>query len=159
MAKTARGTINFAPATTASEVILHALEFWGEHGERWVRGALYNGDKVCFYGGLSAGAYGVKDGRLQRVVYAPSELQTDSDRAYKQAEKFILDELESNGYFGAIVRFNDSQVKNFEGIKKIACGALHRALDEEGKREEHKERRRAAKKASRERRGRVRKKT
>jgi hypothetical protein len=161
MSKTARDYINFAPATTASEVILQALEYWGEHGERWIRGALYTGSKVCFYGGLSAGAYGVTAGRPRKMSYSPnpSALYSDADKAYKQAEKFILDELEERGYLRDIITFNDSSARNFVNLKKVACGALHRALEEEGKREGYKERRLAAKRASRERRASARKKT
>lgn len=121
---------DFGPAIKASEVIANALQYWGKHGERWVRGQFVNGDKVCFYGGLSVGRYGITNGRFNRSPYYPKfEREIDP---YKRAVKYIYDELESQGYYRDIIGFNDNDA-SFKDVHKIACGALKRALADEEK--------------------------
>lgn len=113
-------TAKLKPATTASEVIANALKYWGHGGRRWTAGTLASGSKVCFYGGLSAGAYGTTVSSNGKVTFGEMqyaddidrkypEEQSTEDKAYKRAEKFVLDELEAQGFDRDIVEFNDSE--------------------------------------------------
>lgn len=122
---TQRTDLNIPPATKPSEVIANALAFWGEHGEGWVRGALfsYRDSKGCLYGGLEAGFVGVINGRAYKY-----NIDTTNQAIYNKATSFVLDELESRGKTRDIIYFNDFTADSFQDVRSVACGALKRAL-------------------------------
>lgn len=112
----------------ASDILAGALEFWGEHGERWVRGTLGSTlSKGCLYGGINAAAFGTATGSTE-IYTAPEAARTI---AYKKAEKFILDELDSRGFFHGIISFNDAHAPGFDAVRDVTCKALKRAVKAE----------------------------
>lgn len=122
------------PGMKASDVLAGALEFWGKDGERWVRGNMgmkrLNG---CFYGGLSAAAFGDADAALRPIGVYGSTHSLCNEVAFHNATQFINDELEAQGRIRSLITFNDRDATGFTDVRKVACGALKRALAAEAK--------------------------
>lgn len=130
--------------TKASEVLAGALEYWGEHGERWAVGTLDNGSRACLYGGMGRAAYGT--GSYGPISLAEAKWSA-ADKAFKRAETLLLNEIEALGIVrdcvgvvpASIVRYNDMFSKvgtkdrrqRFANIKGVVCRALKKALEEE----------------------------
>ncbi len=122
----------------ASEVLAGALEFWGAGGERWIAGELGQDDKACLVGGLSAGLIGYPQ------YYEDMCADGTDTTLYRQAMKYIHDELESRCYYkephvsvetleARLIAFNDNLDRIFPEIKDVVCCALKRALAAEEK--------------------------
>lgn len=122
----------------ASEVLAEALEFWGPEMERWMSGSIGDGTRACLVGGMVHATNGNRDVRVYNTL-------KENQEAYHEALKYVLDELDAQGWPRDIIEFNDSasargygihgeiwnNEKRTKRIRAIVCAALKRALETE----------------------------
>lgn len=130
----------------ASDVLVRALEFWGQGGEQWIQTTLGDYSGACLVGGISMAALGRPEylDAIEAVAQG-GRISIAGVTPYKQAMKYVWDELNARGLItsnlecgktslqheSALIRYNDSIAKSYGDVKSVVCGAVKRALADE----------------------------